>query len=166
MEINASQRILQKSTNPYNVVHGEAISVRSGLIYYFLENFMISLMAKIRQEHQSIAEKVAELSLETREFLSVTTAKRQEQAEKQAQELQAFYKDLQETSQQFLSETAQARIAQAEKQAQELLAFHKELQETSQQFLSATADARTAQAKEQKESLLKFRQDLFVSIFG
>ncbi|MEA5529410.1 gas vesicle protein GvpC, partial [Dolichospermum sp. UHCC 0684] len=74
---------------------------------------MISLMAKIRQEHQSIAEKVAELSLETREFLSVTTAKRQEQAEKQAQELQAFYKDLQETSQQFLSETAQARIAQA-----------------------------------------------------
>nr|AAB23339.1 GvpC=gas vesicle protein {N-terminal} [Anabaena flos-aquae, Peptide Partial, 84 aa] [Dolichospermum flos-aquae] len=84
---------------------------------------MISLMAKIRQEHQSIAEKVAELSLETREFLSVTTAKRQEQAEKQAQELQAFYKDLQETSQQFLSETAQARIAQAEKQAQELLAF-------------------------------------------
>jgi gas vesicle GvpC-like protein len=184
LEINASQRILQKITNPYNVVPGEAISGRSGLIYYFLENFMISLMAKIRQEHQSIAEKVAELSLETREFLSVTTAKRQEQAEKQAQELQAFYakrqeqaekqaqelqafyKDLQETSQQFLSETAQARIAQAEKQAQELLAFHKELQETSQQFLSATADARTAQAKEQKESLLKFRQDLFVSIFG
>jgi gas vesicle GvpC-like protein len=159
LEINASQRILQKITNPYNVVPGEAISGRSGLIYYFLENFMISLMAKIRQEHQS-------LSLETREFLSVTTAKRQEQAEKQAQELQAFYKDLQETSQQFLSETAQARIAQAEKQAQELLAFHKELQETSQQFLSATADARTAQAKEQKESLLKFRQDLFVSIFG
>jgi len=54
---------------------------------------MIPLMVKIRQEHQSIVEKVAELSLETREFLSVTTAKRQEQAEKQAQELQAFYKD-------------------------------------------------------------------------
>ena len=114
---------------------------------------MISLMAKIRQEHQSIAEKVAELSLGTQEFLSVTTAKRQEQAEKQAQELQTFHKnlqetskeflsettqarkDLRETSQQFLSETARARIAQAEKQAQELLAFHKNLQETSKEFL-------------------------------
>jgi gas vesicle GvpC-like protein len=120
LEINASQRILQKSTNPYNVVPGEAISGRSGLIYYFLENFMISLMAKIRQEHQS-------LSLETREFLSVTTAKRQEQAEKQAQELQAFYKDLQETSQQFLSATADARTAQAKEQKESLLKFRQDL---------------------------------------
>ncbi|MFY7798393.1 MAG: gas vesicle protein GvpC, partial [Dolichospermum sp.] len=52
-------------------------------------------MARIRQEHQSIAGEVARLALETNEFLSATTAQRQAQAQKQAQELLAFHKELQ-----------------------------------------------------------------------
>jgi len=77
---------------------------------------MTALMVRIRQEHQSIAEKVAQLSKETNEFLSATTAKRQVNAKQQAEELLAFHIELQETSQQFLAQTAEERIAQAEKQ--------------------------------------------------
>ncbi|MEY3332399.1 MAG: gas vesicle protein GvpC, partial [Cyanobacteriota bacterium] len=49
------------------------------------------------------------------------------QAEKQAQELLAFYQELQKTSQQFLSETTKARIAQAEEQQKYLRQFRKDL---------------------------------------
>ncbi|MFM6201686.1 MAG: gas vesicle protein GvpC [Dolichospermum sp.] len=88
---------------------------------------MISLMAKIRQEHQSIAQKVAQIALETNEFLSVTTAERQSQAEKQAQELLDFHKELQAATEQFLSETAKARFAQAKEQKESLLNFRQDL---------------------------------------
>ncbi|MFN6028036.1 MAG: gas vesicle protein GvpC [Dolichospermum sp.] len=88
---------------------------------------MISLMARIRQEHQSIAGEVARLALETNEFLSATTAQRQAQAQKQAQELLAFHKELQATTEQFLSETTKARFAQAKEQKESLLQFRQDL---------------------------------------
>ena len=49
------------------------------------------------------------------------------QAEKQAQELLAFYKDLQEKTEQFLSETNKARVAQALEQKESLLKFRQDL---------------------------------------
>jgi gas vesicle GvpC-like protein len=49
------------------------------------------------------------------------------QAEKQAQELLAFYKDLQEKTEQFLSETNKARVAQALEQKESLLNFRQDL---------------------------------------
>ncbi|WP_292793011.1 gas vesicle protein GvpC [Nostoc sp. NMS7] len=48
-------------------------------------------MERIRQEHQSIAEEVSQLFKETHEFLSATTAGRQEKAKKQAQYLHQFH---------------------------------------------------------------------------
>ena len=88
---------------------------------------MTALLPKIRQERKSIVEAVAQLFQETNEFLSATTANRNAQAQKQAEELQAFRKQLEQTSQEFLAETAQERIAKAQKQAKELQAFRQDL---------------------------------------
>jgi gas vesicle GvpC-like protein len=135
-------------------------------VYYFLEKFMTALIPKIRQERQSIVEAVAQLFEETNEFLSATTARRNAQAQKQAEELQAFHKQLEQTSQEFLAQATQERIAQAQKQAEELQAFRKQLEQTSQEFLAETAQERISKAQKQAKELQAFRQDLFVSIFG
>ncbi|MEC4887025.1 MAG: gas vesicle protein GvpC, partial [Scytonema sp. PMC 1070.18] len=58
------------------------------------ENLMTALMEKIRQEHQSIAEEVAQLFQETQEFLLETKAQRQAQAKQQAEQLHQFHKQL------------------------------------------------------------------------
>ncbi|MBR8841106.1 MAG: gas vesicle protein GvpC [Stigonema ocellatum SAG 48.90 = DSM 106950] len=88
---------------------------------------MTALMVRIRQEHRSIAEEVAQLSRETHEFLSATKAHRQEEAKKQAQQLHEFYQNLKQTTDDFLAQTSEQRMAQAKEQKQELQRFRQDL---------------------------------------
>ncbi|RCJ35207.1 gas vesicle protein GvpC [Nostoc punctiforme NIES-2108] len=88
---------------------------------------MTALMEKIRQEHKSIAEEVSQLFRETHEFLSATTANREEQAKKQAQYLHQFQQNLEQTTHEFLAETAKNRTEQAKAQKQYLHQFRQDL---------------------------------------
>ncbi|MEH1909012.1 gas vesicle protein GvpC, partial [Nostoc sp.] len=98
---------------------------------------MTALMEKIRQEHKSIAEEVSQLFRETHEFLSATTANREEQAKKQAQYLHQFHQNLQQTNREFLTETTKERLAQAQ-------ALHQELEQTNREFLTEATKERFA----------------------
>jgi len=68
---------------------------------------MTALMEKIRQEHRSIAEEVAQLFKDTQTFLSDTTTQRHAQAKKQAEELFKFHQNLQQENHDFLTATHQ-----------------------------------------------------------
>lgn len=88
---------------------------------------MTALMERIRQEHRSIAEEVAQLFKETQIFLSETTATRQVQAKEQAEKLRQFHQKLQQESSDFLTVTHEKRIAQAKEQNQRLRQFRQDL---------------------------------------
>ncbi len=88
---------------------------------------MAALMERIRQERLSIVEEVTQLFRETNEFLSATTAHRQEEAKKQAQQLHQFHQQLEQTTHDFLAQTAKERVAQAKEQKQHLQTFRQDL---------------------------------------
>lgn len=88
---------------------------------------MTSLMERIRQEHRSIAEEVAQLFKETQAFLSETTATRQIRAKKQAEKLHQFHQKLQQETSDFLTVTHEQRLAQAKEQNQRLRQFRQDL---------------------------------------
>jgi gas vesicle GvpC-like protein len=117
-------------------------------------------MERIKQEHQSIANQVAQLQQNAQNLLKNMNENRVEMAEKQGMELQEFHQDLREKTAHFLNVTTAKREEMSQQQTRELQQFNQELQQKTADFLTGTNLIRQENAQQQTMELQQFNQEL------